>query len=41
MGFFVNETNIIYAIVGSVGIIATIVIWLRANSITAKYYSKK
>ena len=36
-----NETNIIFAVVGSVGVIATVVVWLRANSITSKYYSKK
>ena len=36
-----NETNIIYAIVGSVGILATVTIWLRANSITSRYYNKK
>ena len=37
----ITETNIIYAIIGSVGVLATITIWLRANSITSKYYSKK
>lgn len=36
-----SETNIIYAIVGVVGILSTVTIWLRANSITSKYYNKK
>ena len=36
-----TETNIIYAIIGSVGVLATIIIWLRANTITSKYYNKK
>ena len=36
-----SETNIIYAVIGSVGIIATVTIWLRANTITSKYYNKK
>ena len=36
-----SETNIIYAIIGSVGVLSTLVIWLRANSITSKYYNKK
>ena len=36
-----TETNIIYAIIGSIGIIATVTIWLRANSITSKYYNNK
>jgi len=36
-----TEANIIYAIIGSVGVLATIIIWLRANSITKRYYSKK
>ena len=36
-----TETNIIYAIIGSVGILATVTIWLRANTITKRYYSKK
>ena len=35
-----SETNIIYAIIGSVGVLSTLVIWLRANTITSKYYSK-
>ena len=36
-----SETNIIYAIIGSVGVLSTVVIWLRANSITSKYYNNK
>ena len=36
-----TETNIIYAIIGSVGVLATITIWLRANAITSKYYNNK
>jgi len=36
-----SETNIIYAIIGSVGVLSTLVIWLRANSITSRYYNKK
>ena len=36
-----TETNIIYAVIGSVGVLATIIIWLRANSITSKYYNNK
>ena len=36
-----TETNIIYAIIGSVGILSTVTIWLRANTITSNYYNKK
>lgn len=36
-----DESNIIYAVIGSVGILATVTIWLRANTITKRYYSKK
>ena len=36
-----TESNIIYAVIGSVGILATVTIWLRANTITSKYYNKK
>lgn len=36
-----SETNIIYAIIGSVGVLSTIVIWLRANAITSNYYNRK
>ena len=36
-----SEANIIYAIIGSVGVIATFIIWMRANSITSRYYNKK
>ena len=37
----ITESNIIYAIIGSVGVLSTLVIWLRANSITSRYYNKK
>ena len=37
----ITEANIIYAIIGSVGVLSTLVIWLRANSITSKYYNNK
>ena len=36
-----SESNIIYAIIGSIGILSTVTIWLRANTITKRYYSKK
>ena len=36
-----TEVNIIFAIIGSIGVLATIIIWLRANSITSNYYNKK
>ena len=36
-----TEANIIYAVIGSVGILSTVTIWLRANSITSNYYNKK
>ena len=36
-----TETNIIYAVIGSVGILSTVTIWLRANTITSKYYNRK
>lgn len=36
-----TEANIIYAIIGSIGVLSTVTIWLRANSITSRYYSKK
>ena len=36
-----DESNIIYAIIGSVGILSTVTIWLRANTITSKYYNRK
>ena len=39
--FIPTEANIIYAIIGSLGVLSTLVIWLRANSITSKYYNKK
>ena len=36
-----TEANIIYAVIGSVGILSTVTIWLRANTITSKYYNRK
>ena len=36
-----NESNIILAIVGMVGLFASAITWQRANRITSKYYSKK
>lgn len=36
-----TETNIIFAIIGSIGVLATVTICLRVNSITSNYYSKK
>ena len=36
-----NETNIILAIIGMVGLFSTAVIWQRANRITGRYYGKK
>ena len=36
-----NESNIILAVVGMVGLFASAIIWQRANRITSKYYGKK
>ena len=33
-----NETNIILAVIGMVGLFATATIWQRANRITDRYY---
>ena len=33
-----NETNIILAVIGMVGLFATATIWQRANRITTNYY---
>ena len=41
MGFIVNETNIILAIIGMLGLFATATIWQRANKITHRYYKNK
>jgi hypothetical protein len=35
-----TESNIIFAIIGMVGLFSTAVIWQRANRITSKYYNK-
>tara|TARA_R100001163_G_C5049372_1_gene186305 strand:+ start:1413 stop:1547 length:135 start_codon:yes stop_codon:yes gene_type:complete len=36
-----NESNIILAVVGMVGLFSTAVIWQRSNRITSKYYGKR
>ena len=36
-----SESNIIFAIIGMVGLFSTAVIWQRANRITGRYYGKK
>jgi hypothetical protein len=36
-----NETNIILAVIGMVGLFATATIWQRANRITSRYYANK
>ena len=36
-----NESTIILAIVGMIGILSSVTILLRANSITQRYYNKK
>jgi len=33
-----SEVNIIFAIVGMVGLFSTAIIWQRANRITSRYY---
>mgnify|MGYP004161197689 CR=1 FL=1 len=33
-----SEVNIIFAIVGMIGLFSTAIIWQRANRITARYY---
>ena len=36
-----NESTIILAVVGMVGLFSTAIIWQRANRITTKYYGKR
>ena len=36
-----SESTIILAIVGMVGILASVTILIRANTITQRYYNKK
>ena len=36
-----NESNIILAVVGMLGLFSSAIIWQRANRITSKYYGKK
>ena len=33
-----NETNIILAVIGMIGLFSTATIWQRANRITNRYY---
>ena len=35
-----NETNIILAIIGMIGLFATATIYQRSNAITSKYYAR-
>ena len=36
-----NESTIILAIIGMVGLFSTAIIWQRSNRITSKYYNNK
>ena len=36
-----NESTIILAVVGMLGLFSTATIWQRANRITSKYYNNK
>jgi len=36
-----SESNIIFAVIGMIGIMSTLIIWLRANTITQRYYNNK
>ena len=36
-----NESTIILAIIGMVGLFASAITWQRANRITSKYYNNK
>lgn len=36
-----NESTIILAIIGMVGLFSTAVVYQRSNRITSRYYSKK
>ena len=36
-----SESNIIYAIIGMVGLFSTALIWQRSNRITSNYYKNK
>ena len=36
-----TESNIIFAVIGMIGIMSTLIIWRRANSITQRYYNNK
>ena len=37
----INESTIILAVIGMLGLFSTAIIWQRANRITSKYYSNK
>jgi hypothetical protein len=36
-----NESTIILAVIGMVGLFSSAIIWQRANRITSKYYSNR
>ena len=36
-----TETNIILAVIGMIGLVATATIYQRANRITSKYYNNR
>jgi len=36
-----DESNIILAVVGMVGLFSSAIIWQRSNRITSKYYGKR
>ena len=36
-----SESSILYAVIGRVGVLSTLIIWLRANRITSRYYNRK
>lgn len=36
-----NESTIILACIGMVGLFSTAIIWQRSNRITSKYYGKR
>ena len=35
-----SESTILFGVVGFVGLIATLTVWLRSNHITSKYYGE-
>ena len=36
-----NESTIILAIIGMIGLFSTATVWQRANRITSKYYGRR